>query len=300
MKDTWMKKGLVVSVILLFIGVAVGPSINLSVVKASQEDDLVEVTTQACGIKGYKDTTVKLTREQYQNLEKYLVEFRARLNQTSTREEAVPIFKEAVVELDKYGLLPCGMSVEQVQKLIMSMCFNQKIGEFFKRVFGGNQDIKSINMFCLVSGKATNIMSFGAFYPLRLRLSVLGNSFSDFWMFKWIISEILLVLRRAFFPLYLFGEFSIGEVYKYYQGSDKYYPSTGTIFSLGMLGPRIYSGSFYGQIREIPTVQMSPVGYSIYYSGILGFTGLNIGISGGNFLIGSCILVNLEPSPPEV
>ena len=295
-----MKKIHVVGVILLFIGVAVAPSINMSVVKASQDDDLVEVTTQACGIKGYGNTTVKLTREQYQNLEQYLVEFSARLNQTTTRKEAVPIFKEAVVELEKYGLLPRGMSEERAQRLVISLCFSQRSGEFFKRIFGGNQDIKSINMFCLVSGKATNIMSFGAFYPLRLYLSVLGNSFSDFWMFTWIISEILLVLRRAFFPLYLFGEFSIGEVYKYYQGSDKYYPSTGTIFSLGILGPRIYSGSYYGQIREIPTVQMSPVGYSIYYSGILGFTGLNIGISGGNFLIGSCILVNIEPSPPEV
>jgi site-specific recombinase XerD len=98
-----MKKIFAVSIILLFIGVAVAPSINQSVVKASTDDDLVEVTTQACGIKGYRDTTVKLTREQYQDLEQYLVEFRARLNQTSTREEAVPIFKEAVVELDKYG-----------------------------------------------------------------------------------------------------------------------------------------------------------------------------------------------------
>ena len=118
MKDTYVKKGLVVSVILLFIGVAVAPSINTGVVKASNDNDLVEVTTQACGIKGFGNTTVKLTREQYQNLEQYLVEFRARLNQTSTREEAVPIFKEAVVELDKYGLLPKGMSVEQAQNLV--------------------------------------------------------------------------------------------------------------------------------------------------------------------------------------
>jgi hypothetical protein len=37
MKDYWLKKGLVVSVILLFIGVAVAPSINFNVVKASQD-----------------------------------------------------------------------------------------------------------------------------------------------------------------------------------------------------------------------------------------------------------------------
>ena len=122
MKD--MKQILVVGIILLFIGVAVAPSINPGVVTASFDDDLVEVTTQACGIQGYKDTTVKLTREQYQNLEEYLVEFRARLNQTTTKEEAVPIFKEAVVELDKYGLLPRGMSVERAQRLVSSEKLN--------------------------------------------------------------------------------------------------------------------------------------------------------------------------------
>ena len=102
------RKWLAIGIILLFVGVTIAPTINFNIVKASTDDDLVEVTTQACGIQGYGNTTVKLTREQYQDLEQYLVEFRARLNQTSTREEAVPIFKDAVVELDKYGLLPKG------------------------------------------------------------------------------------------------------------------------------------------------------------------------------------------------
>jgi hypothetical protein len=57
-----IKKILVVGVILFFIGVAVAPIINFSVVKASQEDDLVEVTTQVCGIepRGVKRGTVRI------------------------------------------------------------------------------------------------------------------------------------------------------------------------------------------------------------------------------------------------
>ena len=113
-----MKKLLAIGIIFLFIGVAVAPSINSTVVKASDDNDLVEVTSQACGIQGFGNTTVKLTKQQYQNLEQYLVDFRARLNQTTTREEAVPIFKDAVVELNKYGLLPKGMSVEKAQQLV--------------------------------------------------------------------------------------------------------------------------------------------------------------------------------------
>jgi len=60
------RKWLAVGIILLFIGISVAPNINTGVVTAIQENDLIEVTTQACGIQGYDDTTVKLTRQQYQ------------------------------------------------------------------------------------------------------------------------------------------------------------------------------------------------------------------------------------------
>ena len=43
MKKTLVKKELVLSVILLFISVAVAPSINRSIVTASQEDEFIEV-----------------------------------------------------------------------------------------------------------------------------------------------------------------------------------------------------------------------------------------------------------------
>ena len=291
------RKCLAVGIILLFVGVTIAPTINFNTVKASTDDDLVEVTTQACGIKGYGDTTVKLTREQYQDLEQYLVEFRNRLNQTTTREEAAPIFKEAVVELNKYGLLPRGMSVERAQRLITSMCFNVKNRALVARIVGSHQNIGSRNIFSLVAGKATYVESFGAFYSLRnLLLLPLITLTGDMGVIFWFISEHLLDVRSNIFPFYLFGEFCIGQSYKYLQGGYEYYPSTGTIFSLGMFGPIMYSGSFYGQIRNYEFGWT--VGYDIYYSGILGFTGLNIGMSGGNLFIGSCLLIDIGPSPP--
>ena len=44
MKRKWLSIG----IILLFVGVTIALTINLTVVKASQDDDLVEVTTRAC------------------------------------------------------------------------------------------------------------------------------------------------------------------------------------------------------------------------------------------------------------
>jgi hypothetical protein len=144
------RKCLAVGIILLFIGVAVAPSINSSVVKTS--DDLVEVTSQACGIQGFGgNTTVKLTKEQYQDLQNYLVDFRARLNQTATREEAVPLFKDAVVELNKYGLLPMGINVEKAQRLV-TIGHRMQIAPNIVKKFAQN----SINYDCLFTAILTN------------------------------------------------------------------------------------------------------------------------------------------------
>jgi len=147
------KKCLAVGIILLFIGVAVAPSINFTVVKASTDNELVEVTTQACGIKGYGNTTVKLTRQQYQNLEQYLVDFRARLNQTSTREEAVPIFKEAVIELNKYGLLPKGMSIGQAQRLVSGEYLSKRMMNALEMIAKKHLVSNETNSLCLTVGR---------------------------------------------------------------------------------------------------------------------------------------------------
>jgi hypothetical protein len=165
-------KWLVIGIILLFLGVTIAPTINFQVVKASTNDDLVEVTTQACGIQGYGDTTVKLTREQYQNLEQYLVEFRSRLNQTTTREEAIPIFKEAVVELDKYGLLPKGMRVEN--ELHFFTLENQAYNNLEKLNFFPRLSVASYgfyNVFCyvIVRTMPEDIVEWG---PLHYLLAV--------------------------------------------------------------------------------------------------------------------------------
>jgi len=169
-----MKKPIVFGIILLFIGVIISSNINQSIVKASQDNDLIRVTTQACGIKGYGNTTVKLTRQQYQNLEQYLVEFRARLNQTSTREEAIPIFKEAVVELGKYGLLPKKMSVEKALKLVTGEYLNKKTMDAVELL--AKQQMVEANFNCLTAGHIFN--------PIFVTpLNIIGYPFALFGIF---------------------------------------------------------------------------------------------------------------------
>jgi len=249
MKD--MKKILAVSVILLFLGVAVAPSINHGIVTAS-DNDFVKVTSQACGIKGYEDTTIKLTREQYQDLEEYLVEFRARLNQTSTREEAIPIFKEAVVELDKYGLLPRGMSVEKAQKFVIGKY--PKIVDNIIREKSISSDIYN-NLLCLIAGrgKEIGVLEF---------LGIIWYIFYGMGLFPYLVFLLLKEKTHLFnIPCILFGLIvltieKIGtRLWNYLDkrlmvfGSDIFYwrgYSNGWIHTFGLLGNKNISGDFEG------------------------------------------------------
>jgi len=170
-----LKKLLALGIIFLFIGISVAPSIDSSVVKTSDDNNLVEVTSQACGIQGFGNTTVKLTKQQYQDLEWYLVDFRARLNQTTTREEAVPLFKDAVVELNKYGLLPKGMSVEQAQRLVT---IGERLQSTLKNLKQRNPKI--INIVCLFAGIFHEPSEFNIFILLGVLLADSGGYYSLF------------------------------------------------------------------------------------------------------------------------
>jgi hypothetical protein len=160
-----LKKGVTVTIILLFLGVAVVPSITIRVVKASNDNDLVDVTTQVCGIKGFGTHTISLTKLQYQKLEQYLLDLSARLNTTTTREKTVLLFKEAVVELNKYELLPRGMKVEQAQRLVSeplqnSNMFSQIENDIQSRGskrYNNNLNPNLKNAFCLLFADASKI-----------------------------------------------------------------------------------------------------------------------------------------------
>jgi hypothetical protein len=332
MKDTWVKRGFIVSVIILFIGITVAPSINFSVVKASTDDDLVEVTTQAYGIKGYGNTTVKLTREQYNNLEEYLVEFRARLNQTSTREEAIPIFKDAVVELDKYGLLPRGMSVERVMRLI-TKSNDQRLKGLDS--LGLDPDA---NYFCLVSGLTTSVMSFS---PLNNLAQMSIHLFEDFenthrdliirlieltekihekivnistWLqnhnmvlFRTLIWLLLvpipisamIIFYQVLFAGYLTSVFPFGLLSVLTFGLLSVYDdfsSSGWMFSIGLNGVKKYEGNeLWGTARK----QGLETAFQYCFPGALGFTGLKIGVLfEKTFFLGSALKVKLSPDKP--
>jgi hypothetical protein len=274
-----LKKILAVGIILLFIGVSIAPNINFNVVKASNDNDLVEITTQACGIKGFGNTTVKLTREQYQDLEQYLVEFRARLNQTTTREEAVPIFKEAVVELNKYELLPKGMSIKTAQQLVTGRRHLKGFEHLIKRPFLRSQFNLSDNenLLCLVYGFAPG----SGFNGWR--------SFGPIFRLTGSITNIK--------PINILHTITLGQ----YQAPD-WDPGIGWVDTFGLNGKRIFHDQWlYGALPVNPLVISYPWGNNYYYPGIMFFTGLHITSlnNGSSYYLGSALWVKIGSEPPE-
>lgn len=306
------KKYLAIGVALLFVGVIIAPGINQSVVMASQEDDLIEVTTQACGIKEYRNTTVKLTREQYQDLEEYLVEFRARLNQTSTRQEAIPIFKEAVVELDTYGLLPKGMSVEQAQRLITGSPSITHIPLFLKKILFTYQPQNNItsNSICLITGQST-LTSFQGipsilFYTIAMNIDATILSTILFLLSKW--SDQF----RGKIPFCFGNRVYIGYSNLISPDVPEFHLSSGWVTTIGLQGLKKTQGDMIGAL---------PISYYLYsvgpfpswkfYPAISGFIGIKTSASAKScsspeyaylssyMYLGSALQVQISSEPPE-
>jgi hypothetical protein len=286
-----LRKYLAVGVIILFIGVVIAPSIDSNVVKASPDNDLVEVTSQACGIQGFGNTTVKLTKEQYKDLEQYLVDFRARLNQTTTKEEAIPIFKDAVVELNKYGLLPKGMSVEQAQNLVTNENHVQNISKLSEATIRNllkpsNDEIE--NVFCLITGKTndthvltpisriSNVFTATFFFLLATLIMMFPYILSPqglliifllivTWPFT-IVMDVLTYLRDLLMRLPLP---SLGLCIAF---GDYLYSAKGWMSSFGILGKQNISGSIFGQ-KAIPIIYDLDWYQYYTYRGVFGFQG---------------------------
>lgn len=299
-KNNLIKKGLAVVIILLFICVAFAPSINADINKASVDSELVEITTEVCGLNG-GEHTVQLTNEEAEEVDRLFENIRLRLNESTSRGEAEEIFKEAVVELDKYGLLG-SLIVKQAQKLVTGRHRDSramKISEgFFSRLQKNNS-----NYLCLIAG-ATNGTNFDSQLELFCgRISVLLSFvgpilFNKFPLYTFfILRYFLLDIFSSVNPVAIASRINLGgekgggwipEFVEFY--------AHGWIITMGLLGTHRCDGKMQGAIPLYGTGTIFE-GYLYKFSpGVLGFTGLHIYnlIQAKHFYLGSALWVNFE------
>jgi hypothetical protein len=300
-----LKRYLVIGVILLFIGIAVEPNINQNVVKASDNNNLVEITIQVCGINGYGDTTINLTRDQYQNLERYLIDFRDRLNHTTTWNETVTAFNEAIVKLDTYRLLPDGMNVEHAQRLVTEASYHDLGPGLHKNLPYKSQMRNTTNFFCLIAGETT--MNTKLFGIMELGSSVLCWFLYTLSYVARQLHDDTVTLNKTISLLNSLRTFSSKINSKRIIGTGiltfghshpaqipppyRYDPAVGWISTQGLLGKKSWNGSFFGHIFRI--MPFDSDSYT-FYIGALGFVGIKLYKGNGGYsFIGSAVYVNI-------
>jgi hypothetical protein len=301
-----LRKWSTVGIVLLFIGVAVAPSISPAVKKTSTGESFYEVTSQAYGINGFGNTTAKLTKQQCQDLEQYLIDFRARLNQTTTKKDVVPLFKDAVVELDKYGLLPKGMSVEQAFKLTTRYAMSPMTRN--KSVSSRDSNGTS-NIYCLIAGFSTLCLLSGIIttgLELLLNWYLHSHYFPPYGVppFFALTLEVILIsmlIVRNHIPLIstFLSLLSVLGVLTFGLSTPETVPipAHGWLNSYGLLGPKKFFGFFYGTV-PYPVINDQITAYT----GAFGFTGLKILFPGTgymSFFLGGALSVSINETPPN-
>ena len=241
-----LKKGWIVVVIFLLIGISIAPIINANI---SREGNYVEITSETCGIIGMKEYSVKLTQQQNIELENLFDDINHRLDNVETREAAIKIMNEAIVELNRLGLLPKGMSVRQAQWLVTGGFLNSLRMKLSHR-FPVNQGAgEPGNVNCLVIGRTNQ--TFFRPYPVLLfdfpRISpwLWNNSLLAGLLIYPYLFRILLPFRFSTYT-YFGSRYRITE-----QGNvtiDDIYSSSGWVWTIGSSGVKKWNGSFYGDL----------------------------------------------------
>lgn len=321
MNKSDVEKGLTLTVILLLIGVACAPSIHANI---SKESELVEITTEICGINEANSHIVKLTQEQVKEIDTLFESIKSRLDSAKTREETVSIFNNAVVELYNFGLLPDNMSIEESQRLVAGENYHSKLIRNVERLFNKKQNYSSlpeeINVLCLTASKATNLdflklprkghIRIGLFFQYLGNIAyVLTQFFKDcgrvlIWKGLENITWVLFYLALIFFSYTPFDpafamQLCRGVTFGYRQKNvldeeSIYYPCNGWVWTFGLNGIKKWNGSLIGRVWTGGYALWSGLISKAYYIGASGFTGIKIHFSEEQFLLGSVLIVKIE------
>ena len=273
---------MVIGVVLILIGVAVQPSVA-TVQPENNDVEYFDVITEFVGLE--KNYTTQLTKEEIKRLDELFDSISNNLNKSGSFEKNIDIFKEAIIELNSFGLLG-DIGIDEAEKLVTNYYQNPKLMKNLKRVYNIEKGAlnEDKNIFCLIAGEATGLLfisSFGEFLALL--------------MFE---STIFVLYNLGFMPFY-FSLLLAFCVYSYnimigifipfcLARSISFYKTLGEIITYGLLGRKYWEGKIVGKFDTL-----------IYEDiGVIGFTGIKIQILTypNVYFIGSALSVHLEGS----
>lgn len=293
-----MKKKILVGSIIAVVVILITP-LSSVVAKSSVDNNLVEIDVEFCGL-GRKHT-VKLTQQETDEVELLFDDIEQRLSEVETRDEAEEIFKDAVVELDRYGLFG-RLSIEQVQNLVIRNSNSHRFNSQLEKIHS-NPDmfIGGRNLFCLIAGETQNSFIIGPISILRTLLNIIfaqinyiiGTFFMNLGFpgdFFYDFEDFLIFLFQLLPNLDVGSIITMGEYYLTGFGLNDV-PANGWVKTIGLMGIKEWSGSFYGRISYFPLALF----------GVLGFSGIKFGgnlVTSYSWYLGSALYVHLSDRPP--
>ena len=288
-------KLLVVGVIVLFIGVAVQPAIaDVSIEPDNSE--LVEITVQFYEVDRTYNHTVLLTKEQVRELENLINNFEIKLDRSDNKIETEAIYKDAVVSLNDYGILPEDMSVDKAQRLVTGKELNTRFIRFFERWYSKNP--KSLddneNILCLIAGKSSQT----AFFAPIGRILMVCFEYLPYFLLSPIFYFILIgTWIWTIKPLSFGYEIGLGKMVEIPPGEPDYYPSKGWVNTIGLGGLKKWNGSFYGQLPLSKFFIYWGL-FDEFYPGVFGFIGIKIGLITTSSYFGFALRVKIGEKHP--
>ncbi|MCX6671911.1 MAG: hypothetical protein NTX92_08335 [Euryarchaeota archaeon] len=311
MKNVLWMKGLTYGIILLFVSFSALPIIDVHIVKAYNNNDLVEVTTQICDAAGENSQIIQLTKEQVQEVKTIFNELKNSLSTAASVEETQRIFNDTIIELNRYNLLPKGMSIEHAQRLVNQVSTNQKRITSLKilsQKFQAETAAGTIqNSFCSIAGNTSNTHFAKLAKRTALRLYYImdfgtGNAplvkvATALWIVCNQISKISQMILRQ--NGYHWGVCIYFGNNRYSPYPNWLSPAQGWLSTNGINGKQNITGSFWGQ-KITSGWQPQDDWYMNYtWRGCVGFTGLILyaGIDSVYFL-GSALHVNVGSDRP--
>jgi hypothetical protein len=276
-----IKNGLVIGVILLFIGVTIQPSV-ITVQLDTIDVEYYDVTTEFIGLD--KEYTTQLTKEEIQKLDALFNSINECLNKSKSMKESVERLKEAIIELDSLALLG-DIGIQQTEKLVTSYYQNPKLMNALERIYNREKGaLDDKNIFCLIVGKTAGFVFLSPMVLLSTILLMLYFAVhGDFYYPEDEALFIVLVLMVLTIPS-VFIPFCLGRMV----GFEDW--SSGKILSFGLYGPKYWNGNLKGNL-------VSPL-LGIENIGMLGFTGLKIEVitKPYQYFLGFAIQVHIEDS----
>ena len=229
--DKSIKKGLVITVIFLFICVSfqpvfavdIKPSNKTVIESLSGNDEKVEYVIQIIKTNKIIENKVYLTRQQADDLENLIDDIRADLNGSKSSEDTNRIFYDAVDSFNGLGIFPDNISINEIKQLVTG-----ENRDLDKIRFKSEMDEGFKNSMCHVSGETTNtyfvgpaLLLFGlmivSWFGIVTLLGILDSFFGNFTLIN-LTLYTLFFLADIFcigLPFLLLPFYSVSPVSKY-------------------------------------------------------------------------------------